>query len=184
MRYSAGSQPLNTERDDIIMRMDKGTAAGPRADGLVMRAARLEDLAAIIALLADDELGSARETKAQGGSVEPCYIEAFDAVARDANQLQLVAEIDGDIVGCLQLTIIPGIAQRGARRAMVEAVRIRSDLRGRRLGERMMVWAIDEARRRGCRTVQLTSNKVRLDAHRFYRRLGFVDSHVGMKLAL
>jgi ribosomal protein S18 acetylase RimI-like enzyme len=95
-----------------------------------------------------------------------------------------VAVLAGEIVGVLQLTVIPGLSRRGARRAQIEAVRIDRRLRRRGLGEALIRHAIDRARSQGCRLVQLTSDKTRDDAHRFYRRLGFVDSHVGFKLAL
>jgi GNAT superfamily N-acetyltransferase len=96
----------------------------------------------------------------------------------------MVADQDGDVVGTLQLTIIPGLARKGTRRGQVEAVRVRSDQRGNGLGGQLMDWAVEESRRRGCALVQLTSDASRVDAHRFYERLGFVASHQGFKLRL
>jgi GNAT superfamily N-acetyltransferase len=96
----------------------------------------------------------------------------------------VVAEADGDVVATFQLSFLPGLARRGALRAQIESVRVREDYRGRRLGEAMMTWAIEEARRRGCAIVQLTSDKSRQAAHRFYDRLGFAATHEGMKLRL
>jgi len=112
------------------------------------------------------------------------YHDAFARIDADPNQLLVVGEIDGRIVASLQLTFIPGIAHQGAWRAQVEAVRVARALRGRRIGEAMMRHVIALARERGCDRMQLTTNKARDDAHRFYRRLGFVASHEGMKLWL
>ncbi len=95
-----------------------------------------------------------------------------------------MAEQDGQIVGTMQLSFLPGLARRGALRAQIEAVRVAQSQRGSGLGAAMMGWAIEEARRRGCALVQLTTDKSRTDAHRFYARLGFVATHEGMKLAL
>jgi ribosomal protein S18 acetylase RimI-like enzyme len=112
------------------------------------------------------------------------YVDAFAAVEADPNQVLLVGEIDGRIVASLQLTFIPGIAHQGAWRAQVEAVRVASDRRGQKIGEAMMRHAIALARDRGCDRVQLTTHKAREHAQRFYRQLGFVASHEGMKLWL
>ena len=145
----------------------------------VFRAATAADVPAIIALLADDVLGAARERPG-----DPAYDAAFAAIAADPNQLLAVAEVGGRIVGCLQLTFIPGISHRGAWRGQIESVRIGADQRGSGLGRRMMVWAMDQCRARGCRLVQLTTDKSRADAKRFYETLGFVASHEGMKIIL
>ncbi|MDP9797228.1 GNAT superfamily N-acetyltransferase [Catenuloplanes nepalensis] len=145
-----------------------------------MRRAVADDIPAIVELLADDGLGRARESVAD---LLP-YRRAFDLVNSDPAQLLAVAEIDGVIVGTLRLTVIPGLAQRGRTRGLVEAVRIASGHRGRGLGAELMRWVIDEARSRGCSLVQLTSNASRGDAHRFYERLGFTPSHVGFKLEI
>ena len=146
---------------------------------LTMRAATAADLPAILRLLADDPLGKNRET-----AVEAPYRAAFDAIAADPNQEMIVAEADGAVVGCFQLSFLPGLSRRGAWRAQIESVRIDSSLRGRGAGQAMMEWAIARARDRGCALVQLTTDKQRGNAHRFYARLGFVASHEGMKLAL
>ena len=146
---------------------------------LTMRAATTADLPAILRLLADDPLGKNRET-----AVEAPYRAAFDAIAADPNQEMIVAEADGAVVGCFQLSFLPGLSRRGAWRAQIESVRIDSSLRGQGAGQAMMEWAIGRARDRGCALVQLTTDNQRADAHRFYVRLGFVASHEGMKLAL
>ncbi|HEY2796114.1 MAG TPA: GNAT family N-acetyltransferase [Micromonosporaceae bacterium] len=147
---------------------------------VVVRPAAVEDVPAIVAMLADDMLGAARESPEE---LEP-YLAAFDRVHRDPNQHLVVLECDGEVVGTLQLTIVAGLSRRGSTRAIVEAVRVAGSARGQRLGEYLIRWSIDEGRRQGCSVVQLTSDATRLDAHRFYERLGFVASHVGFKLAL
>ncbi|HEX4704191.1 MAG TPA: GNAT family N-acetyltransferase [Pseudonocardiaceae bacterium] len=148
-------------------------------DVAVIREARRDDVPAIVAMLADDPLGARRE---QPG--DPAYLAAFGEVAADPRQLLMVADVDGEPVGTLQLTFIAGLSRRGATRAQIEAVRVRSDLRGAGLGADLVRWAIDTARERGCVMVQLTSDNSRVDAQRFYRRLGFEVTHVGMKLPL
>jgi len=149
---------------------------------LTMRRATEADLAAIVALLADDILGATRERAA--GSVAPVYVEAFRRVDANPMHLLLVAEDAGRVVGTAQVTILDGLGRQGAVRAQVEAVRIAADRRGQGLGHRMMAWILDYARRRGAAVVQLTTDKRRRDAHRFYRSLGFEATHEGMKLAL
>lgn len=151
-------------------------------DDIVFRRARREDLPAIVALLADDGLGRGRERV--GDPVDPAYAAAFEAVNADPNQLQAVAEHAGAVVGSLQLSFIPGLSRLGQWRGQIEAVRVASDRRGEGLGQRMIEWAIAQSRDRGCGLVQLTTDKQRADAHRFYERLGFVASHEGMKLSL
>lgn len=146
---------------------------------VMFRAATVADVPAIVALLADDVLGAARERPG-----DPAYDAAFAAIDADPNQVMAVADRGGRIVGCLQLTFIPGISHRGAWRGQVESVRIGADQRGSGLGRRMMEWAMDQCRARGCRMVQLTTDKSRADARRFYESLGFVASHEGMKRAL
>ena len=145
-----------------------------------LRRARRQDVAAIVALYADDKLGAARETTAQ---LDPYYI-AFDEIIEDANQELMVAELDGAVVGTFQLTFIRHLSHGGSKVAQIEAVRIAAPLRGQGLGEEMMRWAIERARAAGCARVQLTSNKERSEAHRFYERLGFRRSHEGFKLYL
>ncbi|WP_200209209.1 GNAT family N-acetyltransferase [Micromonospora coerulea] len=147
---------------------------------VIFRDAVRADLPAIIALLADDVLGKARDFT----EVDEAYEKAFADIAADPRNHLVVADVGGELVGCMQITYIPGLGRHGAERSLIESVRVRSDVRGRGLGREMMAWAIDQARQRGCALVQLTTDKTRADAHRFYRNLGFVASHEGMKLAL
>lgn len=150
------------------------------SESLILRDATAADLPAIVAMLADDKLGSTREDPED---LAP-YREAFAEVDADPNQRLVVAERDGTLVGTFQLSFIPGVSQRGLKRAMIESVRVATTERGSGLGTEMMRWAIEEARRAGCQQVQLTSNAERPDAHRFYERLGFTDSHEGFKLRI
>jgi ribosomal protein S18 acetylase RimI-like enzyme len=146
------------------------------------RIARFDDVPAIVALLADDPLGSQRERT--GTPLDACYVTAFRAIEADSNQ-RLVVVCDGEeIIGTLQLSFIPGIARMGAWRGQIEAVRIAAHRRDSGLGQEMFEWAIEQCRARGCSLVQLTTDKSRTDAQRFYERLGFVASHEGYKLAL
>ena len=151
---------------------------------LLIRPAGSADLAAIIALYADDDLGNLR-AEAASAPDQP-YLDAFDAIDRDPNHVLAVATIGGDprIIATLLLSFLPGLSRRGAWRAQIEAVRVASDLRGQGIGGRMIDWAVDRARARGCGLVQLTSDARRAEAHRFYERAGFVPSHVGFKLRL
>ena len=145
----------------------------------IIRRARREDVEAIVAMLADDPLGATRERPG-----DPGYAAAFEAIDADPHQLLGVVELGGEVVGTMQLTFIPGLSRVGATRALIEAVRVRADQRGRKLGERLVEWAIEQAKQRGCAVVQLTTDASRTDAHRFYERLGFQATHVGMKLML
>ena len=147
---------------------------------LEIRPATADDVAAIVAMLADDPLGAQRESP---DDLTP-YLAALERLAADPNQHLMVAVREGSVVGTLQLSIIPGLSRRGATRSIIEAVRIHADEHGSGLGTRLIEWAIDEARRQGCQLVQLTSDSTRTDAHRFYERLGFTASHVGFKLPL
>ncbi|MGQ5260000.1 GNAT family N-acetyltransferase [Micromonospora sp. ZYX-F-536] len=147
---------------------------------VIYREAVRTDLPAVIALLADDVLGKARDFT----TVDEAYERAFADISADPRNQLIVAEEGGEVVGCLQITYIPGLGRHGAERSLIESVRVRSDRRGHGLGRALMVWAIDQARRRGCALVQLTTDKTRQDAHRFYLGLGFVASHEGMKLPL
>jgi ribosomal protein S18 acetylase RimI-like enzyme len=146
------------------------------------RRATAADLEDIVALLADDELGRKREDP--DPPLNPRYIDAFAAIDADRNQFLAVVEEGGEIVGCLQLSFIPGLSRLGLWRGQIESVRIASARRGGGLGKRMFEWAIQECRKRGCEIVQLTTDKSRAEARRFYEGLGFVASHEGMKLAL
>jgi GNAT superfamily N-acetyltransferase len=150
---------------------------------VVLRRARLDDVPAIVALIAADQLGATRDGIRDDADVA-AYTAAFLAIDADPAHLLVVADSAGEIVGTLQLSLLPGLARRGALRAQIEAVRVAESIRGSGLGAAMMQWAVEEARRRGCALVQLTSDKSRTGAHRFYQRLGFVSSHEGMKLAL
>ena len=150
---------------------------------VILRHAIEDDVPALVGLIAADQIATNRDG-IRGDEDHAAYVAAFRAIDADAAHILLVAESAGEVVGTLQLSFLPGLARRGSWRAQVEAVRVRSDLRGRRLGEAMMSWAIDESRRRGCALLQLTTDKQRVDAHRFYERLGFVASHDGMKLPL
>jgi GNAT superfamily N-acetyltransferase len=143
------------------------------------RPARAGDVPAIVALLADDPLGATRERPG-----DPAYAAAFAALAADPNQLLVVAEDGGEVVGTLQLTVIPGLSRLGATRGQLEAVRVRADQRGSGLGAALVEWACARAAERGCALVQLTTDATRGDAHRFYEHLGFTASHVGMKRPL
>jgi GNAT superfamily N-acetyltransferase len=145
-----------------------------------IRRATLADVPAIVTLIADDQLGATRESL---DDLTP-YAEAFAALDADPNQLLMVADRNGEVVGTFQLTIIPGLSRRGSTRAQIEAVRVAASTRGTGLGTTLIQWAVDEARRRGCSLVQLTSDKTRTDAHRFYENLGFTNSHEGFKLRL
>jgi GNAT superfamily N-acetyltransferase len=147
---------------------------------LTIRRATAEDVPAVVAMLADDELGALRESP---DDLAP-YERAFGAIDASDHDVLVVAERDGVVVGTLQLTVLRGLSRRGAARAQIEAVRVASTARGEGLGELLVRWAVDEAKARGCAVVQLTSDKSRVDAHRFYLRLGFVQSHEGFKLPL
>jgi GNAT superfamily N-acetyltransferase len=147
---------------------------------LEIRRATEADVPAIVAMLADDPLGAQRESP---NDLAP-YLAAFKRVETDPNQHLVVAVRDGRVIGTQQLTLIPGLAHKGATRALIEAVRIHADERGSGLGSQLIRWAIDTARSLDCSLVQLTSDKTRTDAHRFYERLGFTASHEGFKLTL
>ena len=151
----------------------------PGGGRVVVRRARIADLPDLLRLMADDAISRARESE------DPApYEAAFARIDADPAQLLVVAAEEDELVGTLQLTVVPGLARAGALRGQLEAVRVRSDRRGRGVGEVLVRWAVDEARRRGCTMVQLTSDKRRTDAHRFYERLGFDRSHDGFKLHL
>ncbi|SMF09926.1 Ribosomal protein S18 acetylase RimI [Tistlia consotensis] len=156
-------------------------------DAVVFREAEAADLPAIVALLADDALGAARERAED--PLPACYREAFERM-RALGGHKLIVAVDpaggpgGTVVGCLQLMLLPGLARQGLTRAQIEAVRIAAPLRGRGLGGRLILDAVERARAAGCGLVQLTSDRSRGDAHRFYERLGFTASHVGFKMML
>jgi ribosomal protein S18 acetylase RimI-like enzyme len=149
---------------------------------LSFREAEAADLPGIIAMLADDALGRAREDPSL--PLNARYQDAFAAIDQDPNQLLIVVEEGGGLAGCMQLTFVPGLSRFGMWRGQIESVRVASGRRGKGLGRKMFEWAIDECRRRGCGLVQLTSDKSRADALRFYEALGFSASHEGLKLTL
>lgn len=149
----------------------------------MFRKASSVDLPAIIALLSDDPLGATREVASE--TIDQAYLDAFAAIEADSNQLLVVAVDDCDgVIGCLQLSFIPGLSRKGMWRGQIESVRIAAGHRGDGLGAAMIKWAVGQARNRGCGLVQLTSDKRRPDAIRFYEKLGFVASHEGLKLDL
>ncbi|MFJ4722304.1 GNAT family N-acetyltransferase [Streptomyces luteogriseus] len=147
---------------------------------LEIRAAAADDVPAIVGMLADDPLGAQRESP---DDLAP-YLSALERLSADPNQRLVVAVRKGRVVGTLQLTIVPGLSRRGATRSIVEGVRIHAEERGSGLGTELIEWAIEESRAQGCQLVQLTSDKTRADAYRFYERLGFTASHTGFKLQL
>jgi len=147
-----------------------------------IRRAREADVAAIVAMLADDALGQAREDASL--PLAQAYLDAFAAIDSDPNQLLAVMADGDEIIGTLQITFLAGLSLRGAWRGQIEAVRVATNRRNEGLGQRLFDWAIGKCRERGCRVVQLTTNKSRADAHRFYERLGFKASHIGYKLKL
>ena len=147
---------------------------------VVLRRASAPDVGAVVALIADDQLGATREDPAD----LTAYLSTFAAIDADPAQLLVVLDDGGAVVGTMQVSFIPGLSRGGAIRGQVEAVRVAASHRGRRLGEQMIRWAVAESGRRGCALVQLTTDKSRADAHRFYERLGFTASHEGFKMAL
>jgi GNAT superfamily N-acetyltransferase len=149
---------------------------------VTLRPARREEVPAIVGMLVDDELGGGRE--ALSDPLPKIYYDAFDEMAGDPNNRLLVAAQDGELVGTLQITFIRGLSRKGAKRAQIEAVRVAASHRGKGLGREIFMAAIELSRSEGCSLVQLTTDKKRADAHRFYENLGFVASHEGMKLSL
>jgi GNAT superfamily N-acetyltransferase len=150
-----------------------------------MRRAERSDLRAIVALLADDDIGVRRESfDASTADVAPEYVAAFDVIDRETNELLVVACIGDDVVGTLQLTLLHHLSHRGAVRAQIEGVRVASSQRGTGIGHQLVEWALARARDGGARQAQLSTDKTRVDAHRFYESLGFHATHEGMKLTL
>jgi ribosomal protein S18 acetylase RimI-like enzyme len=148
---------------------------------LTIRRARRDDVGVIVQMLADDPLGSARERLED--PLPPSYVRAFEALDRDPNiQLMVAEDGEGAVVGCLQLCILPGLSSQGASRGLIEDVRVASRCRSRGIGEQLVQWAVAAARGRGCKLVELLTHNTRVDAQRFYKRLGFAPSHVGMTL--
>ncbi|MFE2512338.1 GNAT family N-acetyltransferase [Streptomyces naganishii] len=149
-------------------------------EDLEIRAAVAADVPAIVAMLADDPLGARRESP---DDLTP-YLTALERLSADPHQHLMVAVRGNKVVGTLQLSVIPGLSRRGSTRSIIEGVRIHADERGGGLGTRLIEWAVDTSRDLGCGLVQLTSDRTRTDAHRFYERLGFEPSHIGFKLQL
>jgi GNAT superfamily N-acetyltransferase len=150
---------------------------------VMLRRAAAEDVPAVVALLAADQLGATRDGLFADGDLQS-YMDAFAVIDADPAHLLLVAGDGAQVLATMQLSFLPGLARRGALRAQIEAVRVRDDFRSRGLGAALFAWAIEEARRRDCALVQLTTDKSRADAHRFYESLGFIASHEGLKLNL
>jgi len=151
-------------------------------ENVTFRTAVIDDLPDIVRLLADDFLGAQREEYAD--PLPESYVRAFEEIDADENNYLIVAEMDGNVAGTLQLTLTPSISFRGGKRATVESVRVDERSRGKGIGREMMLWAIALAKQKCCISMQLTTNADRTDAHRFYEQLGFKASHVGMKLPL
>jgi ribosomal protein S18 acetylase RimI-like enzyme len=148
---------------------------------VTIRRARRDDVGIIVAMLADDPLGSARERLEE--PLPASYFRAFERVDHDPNiQLMVAEDGDGAVVGCLQLCILPGLSSQGAWRGLIEDVRVASHCRSRGIGEQLVQWAVAEARAKQCKLVELLTHNSRVDAQRFYARLGFKPSHVGMTL--
>ncbi len=148
------------------------------------RQATAVDLPAILHLLADDPLGKYREHAIDGGDIPAHSRAAFEAIAADPRNQLIVMEVDGAVHGCLQITFIPGLTYKGRDRAQIEGVRVSNAMRGKGLGKALINHAVDLAGERGCALVQLTTDKRREEAQKFYRSLGFTASHEGMKLWL
>lgn len=151
-------------------------------DGLTLRDATKDDLPFIIGLSVGNMVVPTEDLPDE--PFHPAYVAAFEAIVADRNQRLIVAELDGEPVGTLQITLVPGLLRLGMWRGLLESVHVVATRRNQGLGARMVRWALEECRRLGCGMVQLTSNKLRLDAHRFYERLGFEKSHEGFKYYL
>jgi GNAT superfamily N-acetyltransferase len=178
MRVAPRARSNDAHYDCRVTNQFHGSPASSR-EPVLLREARREDVPEIVALLADDMLGVGRE-----GPADDAYFAAFEQIEADPRSHLLVGEVDGRVAGTLQLTMVPGLSRHGMLRGQIEAVRVAADQRGQRLGRRMIGWAIEEARTQGCGLVQLTSDKHRPDAIRFYESLGFTASHEGLKLPL
>ena len=151
-------------------------------ENVIFRTAGIDDVPDIVRMLSDDFLGERREQYAE--PLPDSYVRAFEEIDADANNYLIVAELDGRVVGTLQLTFTPSMSFQGGKRATVESVRVDQSVRGTGIGRKMMLWAIELSKSNGCISMQLTTNAERKDAQRFYLQLGFKASHVGMKLSL
>ena len=158
--------------------------ARDRLRPMQIRIATRADVPAVLTLLADDDISRDRGFGTVPEEVDAAIWAAFEAIDADDRNDLVVAEEGGEVIGTCQLTFIPGLSRGGAERLLIEAVRIRSDQRGRGLGGDLIRWTVERARERGCRIVQLTTDKRRTEAHRFYAALGFEASHEGMKLEI
>jgi GNAT superfamily N-acetyltransferase len=152
------------------------------SENILIRRAREADLPLLIALFASDDLGGHGDTEDDAAFED--YLKAFHAINASQNEQLFVAEVDGEVVGTFQIVFTRTLSGRGSLSMIIEAVQTRADRRGQGIGAQMIEHAIEEARRRNCRLVQLTSNAIRTDAHRFYERLGFEGTHYGYKFNL
>lgn len=153
-----------------------------QTDNIVFRPATRDDVPPVVKLLATDKLGAKREIFSN--PLPESYYHTFEAIERDPNNELIVTEVSGSVIGVLQITYLPGMTYRGGWRCLIEGVRIADEFQSKGIGRRLFEWAIERARQKGCHIVQLTSDKTRADAIRFYEKLGFVASHEGMKLRL
>ena len=149
---------------------------------IIFRRATKTDLPSIVRLLADDDLGSQRERDEE--PLPESYYSAYEEIHEDPNHELIVAELNGEVIGTLHLMLLPSISFQGGLRAQIESVRIDNQHQNQGIGSQMMKWAIERAKARGAHIVQLTTHNSREDAHRFYKRLGFKGTHLGMKLSL
>jgi ribosomal protein S18 acetylase RimI-like enzyme len=149
---------------------------------VTFRVATRADLPSIVRMLADDELGSQRERVEN--PLPESYYSAFEQINQDPNHELIVAERNGEVIGTLHLMFLPSVSFQGGLRAQVESVRVDKRFQSQGIGSQMMRWAMERARERGAQMVQLTTHQSRVDAHRFYERLGFKGSHLGMKISL
>lgn len=153
--------------------------------GYKVRLAQRGDVPIIVQLLADDVLGKTREISIDAEEKNDCYYKAFDKISDDKNNELIVLVNDkNEVIGTLQITYMTTLTLQGAMRAQFEGVRIRSDCTGQGLGMELVKWSIQRAQQKGCRLIQLTTNKLRSKSLRFYQKIGFTDSHIGLKLAL
>ena len=154
-------------------------------EGYSVRLARRDDVPIIVQLLSDDALGRTREVYSVTDEIDEHYYRAFDSILDDRNNELIVMENDKNkVIGTLQITYMTTLTFQGAKRAQLEGVRVKSEYRGQGLGVNLIQWAIDRAQQRDCRFVQLTTNKLRPEALCFYQKIGFTDSHIGLKLDL
>ena len=152
------------------------------AQDIIFRIATYSDVPSIVRLLVDDELGCLRER--YENPIPETYYTAYELINGDPNHELIVAELNGEVIGTLHLMFLPSLSFQGGLRAQVESVRVDTHHQNQGIGSDMMKWTIEHAKMRGTHIVQLTTHKSRADAHRFYERLGFKGTHLGMKLSL